>query len=437
MHAGKISSGNAAAPNRLAIILKDYPYKRGEPYFHRELRTLAQHFDEIVLFSRHNCTENEQFHFEVPEGVKVVNIGVHPNWQSKLRTVFSALFSNAFKRVLTDLRWGKVPMNWLTVKTALAYDGLAKLHAEAISSVLERMGRKHQDFIWYSYWCDEAAYMLAKWRHEKRIPFAISRLHSFDIYVSRHPFSYLPYRQFIAENLNAVICISEHGRQYLQSRHPTAQDFFQVNYLGVENEIYMAADARQPLKLLSLSNIVPIKNLEAIVQALAHWKGGPVHWHHFGGGKDDPYELRIRQLAKDKLGKLDNVSFTFHGFISPALVLNKIRELKPHALINSSHFEGIPVSMMEVASLGIPIIGPHICGVPEIVIDGENGFTFQPINSEQLLEKLVKFSRLNDEKYEAMCRKSLEIQRERFCAETNYQAFAQFLFSQGRNVIRR
>jgi len=433
MLTGKPFTGVEAAPARLAIILKDYPYKRGEPYFHRELQTLVQHFEEIVLFSRHECSENEQFHFQVPEGVKVVNIDVRPNWYTKLITVLIAVFGKGLARVMSDLKFNRTPLNWLTVKTALAYDDMARLHGETITSALEEMGRKHGEFIWYSYWSDEAAYMLATWRTEKRIQIAISRLHSFDIYVSRHPHSYLPYRPFIAEKLNAIVCISQHGQHYLQNRHATGRDVFKVSYLGVKNAASLKMDARSPLKLLSLSNIVPIKNIEAIVKALELWEGAPLHWHHIGGGINDPYELQIVRLAHDLLGRKANVAFTFHGFIPPSDVMQKIGELKPHVLINSSHFEGIPVSMMEVASLGIPIIGPHVCGVPEIVQNGENGFTFQPVDSDQLLASLVDFANLNNEEYETMCRRSQEIQQGRFSAETNYRLFAEFLLSMGRN----
>jgi colanic acid/amylovoran biosynthesis glycosyltransferase len=423
-HLGSISN---VAPKKLAIILKDYPYKRGEPYFHRELQTLSQHFPEIVLFSRHNCEEGETFHFQVPEGVKVVNIGVRQTWRSKLQTVVTAVLQDGFKHVFDDIRNGQTPVNLLTLKTALAYDDMATLHGKAIEAELLRSGNTTYDFIWYSYWCDEAAYLLAKWREGNRISFAFSRTHGFDIYPSRHPFSYLPYRQFIADHLNVVMCISNHGASLLQERHATASSKFQVAHLGVENLPRMPMEKRKPLKILSLSNIVPIKNLEAIIQGLSAWNGHQIHWHHMGGGGMDEYESGIIRLANEKLGNKGNIDFTFHGFIPPSMVLGKIRELKPHVLVNSSHFEGIPVSMMEVASLGIPIIGPHICGVPEIVMREENGFTFHPIDAEHLLECITRFVELTDVEFEEMCRISQEIQRQQFSASVNYKVLAEFI----------
>lgn len=423
------SDNSKVVSKRLAIILKDYPYKRGEPYFHREISTLVEHFDEIILFSRHVCTENEQFHFELPQGVRVVNIGVRQSWRTKALTLMNAILTGGLWNVISDLRSGNIPLNLLTLKTALAYDDLTALHGKAIESALEGMGRRRNEFIWYSYWCDEAAYLLAKWRNQGHLQWAVCRTHSFDIYASRHPYAYLPFRQYIADNLTAIVCISQHGQQFLQSRHQNVEDTFKVIYLGVQASDCIQMEARQPLKLLSLSNIVPIKNIEAIIQALARWEGIPVHWHHIGGGTDDPYELSIIKLAREKLGKKRNIDFTFHGFIPPAEVMGKLAEMKPHALINSSYFEGIPVSMMEVASLGIPIIGPHICGVPEIVVDGENGFTFHPIDAEQLLASITKLVNLSDDEYDTMCRRSREIQQNLFSSSKNYRLFADFLLS--------
>lgn len=422
-----LGSTSNVAPKKLAIILKDYPYKRGEPYFHRELQTLSQHFTEIVLFSRHNCEEGETFHFQVPEGVKVVNIGVRQTWRSKLQTVVTAVLQDGFKHVFDDIRNGQTPVNLLTLKTALAYDDMATLHGKAIEAELLRSGNTTDDFIWYSYWCDEAAYLIAQWRAAKKISLALSRTHSFDIYISRHPFSYLPYRQFIANNLTIILCVSNHGVKFLQNRHSDVWHNFELSYLGVEDISRISMDERKPLKILSLSNIVPIKNLEAIIQALSEWNSHPIHWHHMGGGRMDEYELGIIRLANEKLGIKGNIEFTFHGFIPPSMVLGKIGELKPHVLVNSSHFEGIPVSMMEVASLGIPIIGPHICGVPEIVMREENGFTFHPIDAEHLLECIKRFADLSDDEFEEMCRKSHEIQRQKFSASGNYKALAEFI----------
>ncbi len=423
-HLGRNSTDG---PKKLGIILKDYPYQKGEPYFHRELQTLSQHFEEIVLFSRHNCKEDETFHFQVPEGVKVVNIGVRPTWWSKLRTVVTALLKDGFKRVLKDLRNGHAPANLLTVKTALAYDDMASLLEKAIEAALRLSGDKFDGFIWYSYWCDESAYLLARWREANRIPFAFSRTHGFDIYTSRHPFSYLPYREFVAQHLDLVLCISNHGVSFLQERHMTSSHKFQVARLGVEPTPLIPLDERKPLKILSLSNIVSVKNLETLIQALSDWTGDTIHWHHIGGGQMNDYELAIHRLANTKLSEKHNIEFTFHGFVAPSMVLTKIRELKPHVLVNSSRFEGIPVSMMEVASLGIPIIGPHICGVPEIVRNGENGFTFKPIDAEHLLDCITRFAQLNDDEFTEMCRKSQEMQRQQFSASNNYKALAEFI----------
>jgi glycosyltransferase involved in cell wall biosynthesis len=58
-----------------------------------------------------------------------------------------------------------------------------------------------------------------------------------------------------------------------------------------------------------------------------------------------------------------------------------------------SFWEGLPVAIMEAMALGIPVVTSRIAGVPELVLDGENGLLFAPANWEELarqLERLLK-----------------------------------------------
>jgi glycosyltransferase involved in cell wall biosynthesis len=52
------------------------------------------------------------------------------------------------------------------------------------------------------------------------------------------------------------------------------------------------------------------------------------------------------------------------------------RENPVHMLLNVSSFEGIPVSLMEAISFGIPVVGCNVCGMPEI-ITAESGLLLE------------------------------------------------------------
>lgn len=49
-------------------------------------------------------------------------------------------------------------------------------------------------------------------------------------------------------------------------------------------------------------------------------------------------------------------------------------------LVNTSYSEGFPMTLLEGMASGLAIIAPKVCGIPEIMTDGLNGFLFESGN---------------------------------------------------------
>ena len=82
-------------------------------------------------------------------------------------------------------------------------------------------------------------------------------------------------------------------------------------------------------------------------------------------------------------------------------------------LMNVSYFEGIPVSMMEALSVGIPLLGPDVGGVSEIIKNGYNGFLVPIKDVDSLVKKmgiLIEDVALRN----SMAENSLKIAREKY-----------------------
>ena len=47
-------------------------------------------------------------------------------------------------------------------------------------------------------------------------------------------------------------------------------------------------------------------------------------------------------------------------------------------VVLTSSSEGIPLVLMEAMARGRPVLAPAITGIPELVLDGKNGFLYQP-----------------------------------------------------------
>ena len=97
------------------------------------------------------------------------------------------------------------------------------------------------------------------------------------------------------------------------------------------------------------------------------------------------------EYAKDMEGipNIENV-----GFKSGSELDMLIRKAK-FSVCPSEWYENCPFSVMESQARGTVVIGARIGGIPELVIDGENGLLFESGNVESLSEAITKL--WNDE----------------------------------------
>lgn len=73
-----------------------------------------------------------------------------------------------------------------------------------------------------------------------------------------------------------------------------------------------------------------------------------------------------------------------------------------------SSYEGFPNVVCEAMSCGKPILCSRVCDNPNIVIDGENGFLFDPKNPTDMAEKISLFCGLTRNQRMEICEKNRE-----------------------------
>ncbi len=113
----------------------------------------------------------------------------------------------------------------------------------------------------------------------------------------------------------------------------------------------------------------------------------------FGSG---PLEPDI--ISFIKLNKLDDV-IKFNGYVDDRDIIYNIN--KPSIMVFASKFEGMPLSILEAYSYGIPIVAYNAPGISDVVIDGLNGFliqdkSFNPLSMKDKLLYLYKNEGLLD-----------------------------------------
>ena len=93
------------------------------------------------------------------------------------------------------------------------------------------------------------------------------------------------------------------------------------------------------------------------------------------------------QNFKDMARSLSGSNFKKIRFVGESSEIESFLE-KSSIYVLSSRFEGLPISIIEAMSKGLPIVATAVGGIPEIVKNQKNGLLFQPGDSDKLSEIL-------------------------------------------------
>jgi glycosyltransferase involved in cell wall biosynthesis len=210
---------------------------------------------------------------------------------------------------------------------------------------------------------------------------------------------------------------SHNGANTVIRQYPQYADKITPAYLGTADHGERPGSRRNGLHIVSCSYMVPVKRLHLIAEALSK-ADFPVCWTHIGSG---PLENEIKNMT-EKLP--DCVKTEFTGQLNNAAIIEYYKSNDISAFVNVSSSEGIPVSIMEVASFGIPVIATDVGGTAEAVIDGTNGFLLPAdLTPDVLFAKLLLLRELPEAEYDSLCENSRKIWAEKFNAPQNYKNF--------------
>lgn len=130
---------------------------------------------------------------------------------------------------------------------------------------------------------------------------------------------------------------------------------------------------------------------------------------------DGPEKENIQAYIKEH--KLEN-RITLLGYLNQNDIRENIRKCR-FVTVPSIWYENCPYSILETMEIGKPIIGSKIGGIPELIQNGINGFTYEHNDVTELTNILIKMFG-NDEMVKQFSKNSKQIFIQNYSAEAYY-----------------
>ena len=352
----------------LIITTNSFPNEKGEPFLLAEFPFLQSEMGSIVANPYQATSVNERKH------CPVLTLSIANNSVKRLLVKY---WKSLFSAYLLELIRSKKPLYYIK-NLKRFYNIWIGWIQQAEAWELELKKHNPEDTIIYSYWYENQAVPLTILRSRGKLPFHwVSRAHGWDVDKRQRANGIIPFRHWMLKNPpDQLVSISDFGSKIF-SRDYAAQSI--VYRLGTADMGLADNNEFDTLKIVTISSLIALKRVDLILSALQKVKH-PILLTIYGDGPD--------RSTLESMKTPDYISVNFKGHKEHSKMLQEIKGEGYDLMVHTSSLEGIPVSIMECMSMGIPAMACDTGGVAELV-DDDNGWLLPvDINSEELAEKL-------------------------------------------------
>lgn len=205
-----------------------------------------------------------------------------------------------------------------------------------------------------------------------RAPKIITTLHGTDTTLLGQDPTYRPAIEHALSHSDAITTVSESLRQETVATFQLAQPVEVIrNFFVPSARLRSREEIRSELGLtrdeflvVHISNVRPLKRIDLLLQSFATARSArPLRLLILAGGSFAPYEVFLDQL----------------GLRARVTVKEQVRDVEEYlnaadAGLYTSESESFGLSILETLFHAKPVVAFRIGGIPEVLIDGENGF---------------------------------------------------------------
>lgn len=399
---------------KIVLLTKQYPFGNREQFLDSELKFCDENNIDIDLIST-CCNENEKNIRDLPSKIHLrYSFNSHKVQISDVLRIFRVSKSHEYKAEVQYLKKYSIYSKYknecifrFLIKAFKIVDTLEKIYSYELKN-------NPQDLVFYSYWMEESACAAAILK-KKYGCVAISRTHGYDLYLERHKENYISMQKWLVENLTAICPVSDTGKLYLEDKYYPSNKI-RTEKLATE-DYGLSPEYSSKFTIVSCSNVIPLKRVELIAKAMSLINVSNVKWIHFGDGSSF-------NLVKDLVSMCKNVECCLMGRKNHEEIFDFYRNNHVDLFINVSTTEGLPVSIMECISFGIPVLATNVGGTHEIVIDGKNGKLLDSdISAEVLAVEILAQINLSEGEKKLQRKNARDIWERDFNYKQTYKKF--------------
>lgn len=223
------------------------------------------------------------------------------------------------------------------------------------------------------------------------IPLVI-QFHGADAHQQKTVQTYLPYYKKAFTYADAIVTVSADMSAALIRLGASKEKIF-LNPCGVNTQLFNPIDISQsPPNFLSVGRFVAKKSPQSVVKAFKIVSDQIANAHLWMVG-DGPLFKETKQLAEMLLLQ-DKITFT--GVLPSKEIIGLMKNMRcfvQHSVTAADgDMEGTPVTILEAASSGLPIVSTKHAGIKQAVIDGETGFLVDEHHIDLMAERMIEIA---------------------------------------------
>jgi colanic acid/amylovoran biosynthesis glycosyltransferase len=179
------------------------------------------------------------------------------------------------------------------------------------------------------------------------------------------------------------ITVTEYNKNYIIHHFGVDEEEITVIHSALDfTRNYPSADSKGKNSIVSIGRLETVKNLDALIRACSILKEKKFDFECLIAGEGSQ-KVTLERLI-ESLNLSNEVKLL--GYKTQQEILELLSRAK--LLVLPSRSEGWPNVFTEAWACKVPVIGPNIMGIPDILQDGEDGFLVEPDDIDMLAEKI-------------------------------------------------